>query len=121
MPAPVTTASPTVTSSTPTYCGLRTYRYRPATTNSRGGSYGAGVPRPRRMNSTKQTEIAPAPSAIGTTPTQRAGPRWSDGPSLVATNAIGTATRTVPGTSSVNNAVRNQSIRGPPLADAIKV
>src|SRR2546423_1238442 len=78
-------------------------------TSRRGGSYGAGVPRPRRTNATKHQRMMPTPIASGTSPASRHFPNSIRGPIPVATSAPGTHTRTVAGISNVNNAVRSQS------------
>src|SRR5436190_2154981 len=47
----------------PTYIGLRTKRYGPLITSLRGGSNGAGVPRPRQANSQTHGRPMSAPHA----------------------------------------------------------
>src|SRR5712691_4492715 len=56
--------SPTSAMPMPTYMGLRTKRYGPVMTSRRGGSKGAGVPRPRQANS--QTHGRPMAAPIAT-------------------------------------------------------
>ena len=74
------------------------------------GSYGAGVPRPRRTKSMKHQTIIDTPGISSIKPIKCAAPRLKRGPQLVAINANGTSPSTVPGTRSVNKAVRNQSM-----------
>src|ERR1700682_657004 len=47
----------------PTYIGLRTQRYGPLTTSRRGGSNGAGVPRPRQAKARTQGTPITVPMA----------------------------------------------------------
>ena len=56
------------------YIGLRTSRYGLATTKRRGGSNGAGVPRPITMNVTMHHSASTAPLAPTTAPTTCAAP-----------------------------------------------
>src|SRR5216684_1367272 len=48
----------------PTYIGFRTHRYSPRTTRCRGGSNGAGVPRPVHAKSKTQRTMIAAPTVI---------------------------------------------------------
>ena len=56
------------------YIGLRTIRYGPTTTKRRGGSNGAGVPRPITTKATMHHSARTAPLAPTTTPPTCAAP-----------------------------------------------
>jgi hypothetical protein len=60
------------------YIGLRTYRYKPRTTRTRGGSIGASVPRPERANSKMQTPRSAVPRPMRSRLIQSNGIRWSN-------------------------------------------
>jgi hypothetical protein len=55
-------ASPMRNVPIPTYIGFRTHRYSPRTTRCRGGSNGAGVPRPVHAKSKTQRTMIAAPT-----------------------------------------------------------
>jgi hypothetical protein len=57
-------ASPMRNVPIPTYIGFRTHRYSPRTTRCRGGSNGAGVPRPVHAKSKTQRTMIAAPTVI---------------------------------------------------------
>src|SRR5687768_8770530 len=59
---------------TPTYMGLRVYRYRPRTTSVVGGSVGAGVPRPVTAKSHKHHVDRSAEKQQHPGTTERAAP-----------------------------------------------
>src|SRR5207244_9898070 len=52
----------------PTYMGLRTSVYGPTATNTRGGSNGAGVPRPRTTKRLMQVSARTPPQVSSTIP-----------------------------------------------------
>src|SRR6266852_495367 len=63
--------APSITAVAPTDIGLRTYRQGPAAPNSRGGSNGAGVPRPLVTNVAMQMPARTAPAEANTNPSGR--------------------------------------------------
>src|SRR5438105_1436247 len=66
-------AKPRIAVTTPTYIGLRVKRYNPPVTSARGGSYGAGVPRPRRAKSRAHQSSSAHPAAMSARPIHRHG------------------------------------------------
>src|SRR5437762_443739 len=66
-----TIASPIRATPMPRYIGFRTQRYGPETTRRRGGSNGAGVPRPRHANSQTHGSAIAAPIAMTIQPSGR--------------------------------------------------
>src|SRR6266849_8246646 len=81
--------------------GLRTKRYGPRTTRWRGGSMGAGVPRPVTANSHRHQKYPPAPAARRTRPTIDHASTVGAGTRRAA-SLRGMSTPAVPGTRSVN-------------------
>src|SRR5260221_5289779 len=59
------------------YIGFRTYRYGPTSTSNRGGSNGAGVPRPERVKVKMHQRASRAPVAPTITPANCATPMFS--------------------------------------------
>src|SRR6266516_3629964 len=76
-----TIASPISATPIPRYIGFRTHRYGPETTRRRGGSNGAGVPRPRQANSQTHGSATAAPIATTIQPSGR-GPSNARGPTI---------------------------------------
>src|SRR5215468_7248753 len=61
--------------------GLRTYRYRPPTTNRWGGATGAGVPTPSVTKRTNADTTTAAPATISAAPTIRSSTPTGPSPS----------------------------------------
>src|SRR5713226_2670216 len=89
--------------------GLRTKRYGPRTTRWRGGSMGAGVPRPVTANSHRHQKYPAAPTARNTKPTIDHASTVGAGTRRAASHK-GMSTPTVPGTSSVNKRFFSRSM-----------
>src|SRR6267143_363603 len=90
--------------------GLRTKRYGPRTTRWRGGSIGAGVPRPVTANSHKHQKYPAAPAARTTRPTIDPASVVGAGIRRAAAIRRGMSTPAVPGTSSVNKRFFSRSM-----------
>src|SRR5712692_1238471 len=89
--------------------GLRTNRYGPRMTRWRGGSIGAGVPRPVTANSHRHQKYPPAPAARSTRPTIDPASHIGAGMRRAAIHK-GMSTPAVPGTRRVNRRFFSSSI-----------
>src|SRR6516225_12504538 len=111
-------ASPNRSKMTPEIIGLRTNRYGPLTTNSRGGSQGARVPFPSVVNRHKEATNRTSPKASRVTPTNWMRTEPIEEPTVIATLfrcaiQIGMGTVTVKGKSAIARMWRRVIIQRP--------
>src|SRR5215813_2482193 len=100
---------------TATYIGLRTYLYRPPTTNCLGGATGAGVPMPSVTNRANAWRSTAVPQMIRSAPNARNGSQGANGSqSRQRVSHQGTTPATKPG-------ARTKKIKLPNAATALRM